>query len=251
MIAITGSASGIGAAIRKRLEGEGRAIVGVDLREAEVTADLATAAGRAAAVEGVQRAAGGHLDGVVACAGVGPQVEPWSTIVSLNYFGAVAVLDGLHASLAAGTAPAAVAISSNSAGLPGNDNAVTAACLAGDEAEARRIAMTLHGHECYGGSKLALARWVRRNAPAWASAGIRLNAVAPGATQTPLLQAGLDHPIYGDAIRGFPIPTGAFGTPEDIAALVAFLLGPEARFFCGSVVFCDGGSDAMLRPDVV
>jgi NAD(P)-dependent dehydrogenase (short-subunit alcohol dehydrogenase family) len=251
MIAVTGSASGIGAAIRARLEREGRTIVGVDLRDAEVRADLTTPAGRAAAVEGVLRPSGGRLDGVVACAGVGPQVEPWSTIVSLNYFGAVAVLDGLRDALAAGTAPAAVAISSNSAGLPGNDNAVTAACLAGDEAEARRAAMTLHGHECYGGSKLALARWVRRNAPAWASAGIRLNAVAPGATQTPLLQAGLDHPLYGDAIRGFPIPTGGFGAPEDIAALVAFLFGPEARFFCGSVIFCDGGSDAMLRPDAV
>ena len=251
MIAITGSASGIGAAIRKRLEREGRTIVGVDLRDAEVRADLTTPAGRAAAIEGVLHASNGRLDGLVACAGVGPQVEPWSTIVSLNYFGAVAVLDGLRAALAAGTAPAAVAISSNSAGLPGNDNDVTAACLGGDEAEARRVAMTLHGHECYGGSKLALARWVRRRAPAWASAGIRLNAVAPGATQTPLLQAGLDHPLYGDAIRGFPIPTGGFGAPEDIAALVAFLLGPEARFFCGSVIFCDGGSDAMLRPDAV
>jgi NAD(P)-dependent dehydrogenase (short-subunit alcohol dehydrogenase family) len=44
-----------------------------------------------------------------------------------------------------------------------------------------------------------------------------------------------------------PIPVGRPGRPEEIAALVEFLVGPDAAFFCGSVVFCDGGSDALLR----
>jgi len=66
---------------------------------------------------------------------------------------------------------------------------------------------------------------------------------------TPLLQAGLDHPLYGDAIRNFPIPTGSFGSPVQIAAMVLFLLSPEAAFCNGSVFFVDGGTDAMIRPD--
>jgi len=41
----------------------------------------------------------------------------------------------------------------------------------------------------------------------------------------------------------------ADGTPEELAAFVAFLLGPEARFFCGSVIFVDGGTDALMRAD--
>jgi NAD(P)-dependent dehydrogenase (short-subunit alcohol dehydrogenase family) len=76
-----------------------------------------------------------------------------------------------------------------------------------------------------------------------------LNAVAPGAVTTPLLQGGLEHPILGDAIRGFPIPTGGFGTPDDVAAAITFLLSPDAAFCCGSVLFVDGGSDALFRPD--
>jgi len=44
-------------------------------------------------------------------------------------------------------------------------------------------------------------------------------------------------------------PTGGFGTPDQVAAAVVFLLGPDATFCCGSVLFVDGGTDAMIRPD--
>ncbi len=252
VIAVTGAASGIGAAVRARLERGGARVIGVDLRDVEVIADLATPDGRAAAVTAVRAACANTLDGLVVCAGVGPQVESRELIVSLNYFGAQELLAGLREALAAARPAAAVAISSNSASLmPDNDSPLVAACLAGDEAEARRAAAALVSAQVYAGSKLALARWVRRHAPsaAWIGAGVRLNAVAPGAVMTPLLQEGLDHPQFGPAIRDFPIPTGGFGTPDQIAAAVAFLLGPDAAFCCGSVLFADGGTDALMRPD--
>lgn len=249
-IAVTGSASGIGAATVARLAAAGHRVVGVDLRDADVVADLTTSAGRRQAIDGVGRAADGRLDGFVACAGLGPQVEPASAIVSLNYFGAQATLAGARELLARGQAPAAVAVSSNSSSLPNAISPLVDVCLAGDEAAAREQSMTLHSATVYGASKRALALWVRREAPtaAWAGAGIRLNAVVPGAVQTPLLQGGLDHPVLGDAIRNFPIPLGAFGTPAQIAAAIAFLLSPDASFCCGTLLFADGGSDALFRP---
>jgi len=63
--AVTGSASGIGAAVRARLEADGERVLGVDLRDAEVTADLGTPAGRRTAVAAIGAACAGRLDGLV------------------------------------------------------------------------------------------------------------------------------------------------------------------------------------------
>ena len=94
----------------RAVQGLGRRVtlVQADLRDAEVIANLATAAGRAAFVEGVAKRSGGAIDAVIANAGGGP-VE---TSVQLNYFGAVATLDGLRPLLARSAAPRAVAVSS-------------------------------------------------------------------------------------------------------------------------------------------
>jgi NAD(P)-dependent dehydrogenase (short-subunit alcohol dehydrogenase family) len=252
-IAITGAASGIGAALRERLEDEGSRVIGIDLRGSDISADLGTPGGRETAVADVLAAAGFRLDGLVVCAGVGPQVRSLTSIVSINYFGAATLLAALRPALIVGDEAAAVAVSSNSATLvPSADGPLVEACLAGDEEEARRLAEKMDGSSVYAGSKLALARFVRRNAPKteWAGAGIRLNAVAPGAVDTPLLQAGLSDARFGSAIRNFPIPLQGFGRPEQIADAIAFLLGPMSTFCCGSILYVDGGSDALVRGDV-
>jgi NAD(P)-dependent dehydrogenase (short-subunit alcohol dehydrogenase family) len=246
-IAVTGSAGGIGKATRARLESAGHRVVGVDVADAEVIADLSTPEGRAAMVDGVAAACDGVLDGVVAGAGIRSDDGP--ATVAVNYFGAVATLDGLRPLLARGTGAAAVALSSNTtstlAGLPGE---VVERCLAGDEDGAKAAATDGIGD--YGATKLALARWVRRQATTgdWAGAGIRLNAVAPGFIDTAMTAGTWDMVMsLGDDL--FPVPQGRPGRPEEVAGLIAYLLSPDAAFFCGSVVFMDGGTDAALRPD--
>jgi NAD(P)-dependent dehydrogenase (short-subunit alcohol dehydrogenase family) len=254
-IVVTGSASGMGAATRARLEADGQRVIGVDVRDAEIVADLGTPDGRHDALDAVAHEAGDAIDGVVTWAGIAGLTDvPGSALVSVNYFGTVALLDGLRPLLANGTDAAAVAISSNSTTCqPGVPMDVVERCLAGDEAAARDAADAAGALGTYPATKLALARWVRRNAPgaAWAGAGITLNAVAPGAIETPMLQATREDPTIGRFVDEFPVPVGRKGRADELAAFVQFLLGPDARFFCGSVVFVDGGTDALLRADAV
>lgn len=249
-VAVTGSASGLGQAVAAQLEGQVDAVIGVDLHDAEVVADLSTDDGRAAAVAGVLGAAAGVLDGLVVAAGLGPHLRDRALIVSVNFFGAVTLLDGLLDALRAGTNPAAVAVASNSSTVDPSVNAdLVAACLEGDEELARSRASVLPGNSVYASSKTALARAVRRRVQSWGDAGVRLNAIAPGPVETPLLQASRDDPELGPAVDMLPIPLGRTATPAEIASTIVFLLSPGAAYMHGSVVFADGGSDALLFPD--
>jgi NAD(P)-dependent dehydrogenase (short-subunit alcohol dehydrogenase family) len=251
-IAISGCATGIGAACRTRLEADGHKVVGIDLHHSEVVADLSTAEGRQSAIAEVLGQSGGTLDRVVLCAGVGGHIGNNALVASVNYFGVVELLDGFFAALKQGSEPAALAVCSNSAQL-GPDMGQTTlvqAMLAGDESEARRLADEEYpGQSVYMLSKHALGVAVRRRALEWGEAGVRLNAVAPGPVDTPLLQAGLATPGDGDAIRAFKVPLGRFGEPEEIAGVVNFMLGPDAAYVHGSVWYADGGADANVRPE--
>ncbi|QEE23397.1 SDR family oxidoreductase [Rhodanobacter glycinis] len=249
---ITGSASGIGAATRKLLEAAGHHVIGVDLRNADINADLSSAEGRTRAVADVLARCEGRFDALVLCAGLGATFEPAATIAQVNYYGAVELLDGLLPALKQGKQPAAVVISSvASTQLPWDKNLLAAALQANDAATVEAILAASGakaGNLAYAGSKNALTVAVRQRADAWGKAGVRLNTVAPGATQTPLLEAGLNDPRYGQAIRDFVPPLGRRADPTEIAAVVAFLLGGQASYVHGAQIVVDGGIDATSRP---
>jgi len=250
--AVTGAASGMGKASADRLREAGHTVIGIDLSEGDVVADLSTTDGRAVAIAETLERAAGHLDGAVLAAGLGPGPGRERVIAEVNFCGVVELLEGWRAALAAAGNSKVVVFGSNSTTtVPAAPMSAVRAFLAGDPEKAVEKASRIKAAGptfTYAASKLAVTHWVRRTAvtPEWAGAGIRLNVIAPGAIETPLLTAQLDSP-EGGRVRNFPVPIGGFGRPEHIGAWVEFMLSPAADFLCGSVIVVDGGTEPYFR----
>lgn len=246
---ISGSASGIGKCIADRLAAQGYEIVGIDLKNASVEADLSTADGRSAAIDKALELTGGKIDRLVLAAGLGGHLDDGALVVRVNYYGAVELLDGLKDGVAAAKGRVVV-ISSNSAQM-GTDptNPIAAALLDGTEEEAMALIGDAPAAGVYGLSKHCVARAIRRRAAEWGAAGIQLNAIAPGMTETPLFRGAADHPMIGQAVSAIPIPLTRVATADEMAAIIEFMLSDPASYMHGSIVYADGGTDAQLRPD--
>lgn len=244
---MTGGASGIGAATRQLLIDQGNKVVTLDIQNADIVANLGDEGARDAAIAEVRRKYS-KIDGVITCAGVASHFPEPEKILAINYFGTRAVIEGLVDAIIPGGR--IIAISSNSAPMCHNE-ALVESLLDNDDIKARKLAETSNGHECYAGSKQAVARWMRRVAPDYARRGVSFNAIAPGYIETPMTEAVAKSEDYGSAIQEFvaSIPIGRPGQANDVAQLIRFLLSPDAAFIAGSLIYCDGAHDAMMRTE--
>ena len=251
---VTGSASGIGEATATILREQGHRVIGVDLRNADIEADLSTTLGRDAAIAGVLTASDSKIDGIIAAAGIS---APKALTVAVNFFGVTALLNGLAETLAQSDAPR-IAVVSSMASLQQNSVELVDALLAGDEKLALEIGSALEGqgpqvgYLNYSSSKRALSRWVRREsiAPRYAGAGIPVNAVAPGTVVTNMtreLLASEEGRAMADA--HVPMPLNGHSDAIVIARLLAWLTSEETTHVTGQTIYIDGGADATLRGD--
>jgi len=218
---VTGAASGIGKAIALRLLADGWRVIGLDKQ----SLDQASAGLREVKVNLTDR---GELTNVLA------EIDEVGALVHAAGFmrtaplGALVAEDGaamwqLHVEAAAVIANALLPK------MPPGGRMV----LIGS-----RTAAGAPGRSQYAGCKAALVGMARSWAAELAPKGITVNVVAPGATETPMLN---DPARAGTPPKKPPI--GRFIRAEEVAALTSFLLGPEASAITGQqIVICGGGS---------
>ncbi len=248
-VAVTGAASGLGRAVVARVRSRGDVAIGVDRDGSDISADLGTASGRESAVDSILERSGGRLDGLVTAAGVGPYCEP-QTVMAVNFFGTIDLLDGLFPALQGGDTSGAVSISSIGAFFEDSvDSELVAACLSQDEPKALERATTCDGTVAYVSAKRALIVATRQRATTWGSAGVRLNVVVPGNMATPMLDGVLEMPVAGEQTRNMPVPLGRVAPPEEVAAAATYLVSSDASYVHGAVLPVDGGTHAVIQPD--
>lgn len=249
-ILVTGSASGIGKATATLLRSRGCNVIGLDIQDtghgSDFIADLSTIQGRQHGIAKALEMSGGALDGVIACAGLaGANAK---AMVAVNYFGTVAIVEGLRDALLASGAPRVAIVSSSAVILPSHQPLVDA-CLSGNETSALN---ETEGSDLmtYASTKLALSRWIRRTAilPEWAGSGILMSGIAPGTVRTPIT-APILATAEGRAMLSEATPIGVkdYAEPEDIAPLLAFLASPDCCYMVGQTIFVDGGTETILR----
>lgn len=247
---VTGAGSGIGAASARRLAHEGACVVAVDRDADAVHATVADLPGDAVAVvadisrerdaERYARVAletFGRIDlhhlnaGVFGSFAALPDVsvEEFDEVTAVNLRGTFLGLREAFRAYELQGGPGAVVVTASIASLRGS------ADLLAYQTSKHGVLGLVHGAAVYGGPR-----------------GVRVNAVAPGLVHTHLFDAGQGAPGGGGdmAQRGTTTPLRRVGTADEIAGVVAFLLGPDAGYVTGAVVAADGGASAVntVRP---
>lgn len=254
-------AGGIGQAIARRISSGRRVLVANHTQESadaaakvlenagfETTAMRADVSDRSAVQAVIRKAQElGAIKALVQAAGVSPSQAPIAAILKVDLYGTSMLLEEFGKVMAEGGS--GVVISSQSGYRMPALTAAQDALLATAPAEAlleldfvKSVKDTLHAYQM---SKRCNSLRVRGEAIKWAKRGARINSISPGIIVTPLANDEL-HGERADFYQAMlkKMPAGRAGTPDEVAALAALIMGPEGGFITGSDFLIDGGATA-------
>lgn len=248
-IAVTGVASGIGAATAELLAEAGATLIGIDrtvpaqFKGTFIQADLSSPAGAREAAARVAEAAPSGLRGLANIAGV-PGTAPWRVVLGVNVFGLRELTRALAPSLVEG---ASVVNLASSVAFQWRGLAASCAALSlVDDVEAALDAVADDAHateESYLFSKQCVRFLTEQLSAELLPGRIRVNSVSPGPVQTPILE-DFKNDHGREKVESAAQLLGRFAEPLDIARTVAFLLSDEAGWVNGSDIRVDGGLTA-------
>ena len=213
----------------------------VDVADAESVSALAVTAGEL-----------GPVVHVAHTAGLSPTQAPAAAILAVDLVGVALVLEAFGAIIAPGGAGVVIAsmAGQTSAPLTAEQEHQLAVTPAAELASLPFVTAEVLADpgQAYGVAKRANQLRVQAASSVWGARGARINSVSPGIISTPMGQQELDGPS-GVYMRAMIDASGAkrLGTPDDITAAVAFLLGPDSTFMTGIDLLVDGGVIAALR----
>lgn len=244
-VALTGGASGIGAALAAKLKQQGHHVTAFDLHEPSVQVDhwirtdLSEAASIAAAVASVE----GPFDALVNNAGIPPRAGMEALVLRINFFGLKTFLDAMLDKLSAG---AAIVNTASRAGAQWRENlAEVKALLALDEADLPGFLRerAIDGTRAYNLSKEAVIVLTMARAEEMQRRGLRMNSVSPAAVSTGIFEDFAA--AFGEKMARNLARTGRPGTADEVADVIAFLVSPQSGWIRGQDIVIDGGMSAM------
>ncbi len=240
-VIVTGGASGIGRAIAAAFCRQGAGVVVADVSGHNARAaaeDMRAQGGRAEscqvdvtdpqALARMAGQAGERIDVLVCAAGCfaagtaqDTALRDWQRVIDVNLTGTFLSVRAVLAKMRKAGGGAIITISSST----GAHDAIP-------------------GAVAYVASKGGVAMLTKALAVDHAAENIRVNSIAPGPTDTPMLRGLMD----ADARREFgaSLPIGRLGTPDDFTGVALFLASEEARFVNGAIVAVDGGQTALV-----
>ncbi len=235
---VVGAAGGIGQSLTRRLVASGNQVLlcgrsdaplqslATELGQPAITFDASDWTAMASAVEQAVTLFG-KLDGAVNLAGsllLKPahltSLEEWHATISQNMTTAMGVIRSAAPAMRKAGGGSIVLVSSGAA------------------------AIGLPNHEAISAAKAGVEGLMRAAAATYAVANIRINAVAPGLTQTPLTKRVWENERGAEASRAMH-PLGRLGNTDDIASAIAWLLGPEQTWITSQVIAVDGGLSTL------
>lgn len=245
-VVVTGCASGIGAAVTEKLAGAGASVVGIDRNKPNtdlgrfISTDLSNRQSISAAVSQMP----GEIWGLFNCAGLSGGAADPQTVLRVNFIGLRELSEAVERRIPSGGAIVSTTSGAGQDFEKNRDEVIGLVRTAGFD-EALRWAKE---HDAYvvkrGGypvSKEALILYTLERCFELGGRGVRINCVAPGVTDTPMLKDSMK--VYGEEFfKTPPMPLGRMASAEEQANILIFLNSDWASYVNGQTIWSDGGN---------